>query len=128
MSFLTEDVESETKINSEPKPAFKVPWKVVRAVAITLITGIILAVTYNNCIMCVLGILIFSTLTINCLPGMPLVFFGSIAVLLYHAIDFQKSSVRVEVPLQDIVHVPTWQDMQQYVRVEANAHQRRRAF
>lgn len=128
MSFLTEDIEKPDTDPKSSQPAFKVPWKIVRAISITLITGIILAVTYNNCIVCVFAILVFSTLTINCLPGMPLVFFGSIAVLLYHAIDFQKSSVRVEVPLQDIVHVPTWQDMQQYVRIDANAHQRRRAF
>ena len=46
---------------------------------------------------------------------MPLIFIASAALLLYHAIDYDRASVRVEIPLQDIVHVPTYSDVKRYV-------------
>ena len=123
---MQDDLIHPTSSKNATTTKSRIPWKIIRAFTLTLIAGTVLAITYNSCIVCVLGVLIFSTLTINCLPGMPLVFFATIAILLYNAIDFQRASVRVEVPLQDIVHVPTWKDMQQYVRLETNANQQRR--
>ena len=79
--------------------------------------AIILILTYQRCIWCVVGIAVFSAVTMNCIPLMPLVFLMSLFVLAYHAIDYQRASIRVEVPLQDIVYVPTWEDIHRYVKV-----------
>jgi len=76
-----------------------------------------LLLTYDSCIGCVIGIAIISGLTMNCIPLMPLVFILSIIVLFYHAIDYNKATLSVEVPLQDFVHVPTWNDVKKYVHV-----------
>jgi hypothetical protein len=76
-----------------------------------------LLTTYNKCIVCVLAVAVFSALTMNCVPLMPLVFVLSIAVLLMHAVDYDKATIRLEVPLQDIVYIPTWKDVQEYVHV-----------
>jgi hypothetical protein len=46
---------------------------------------------------------------------MPLIFIVSVAIMLAHAIDYDRASVRVEIPLQDIVHVPTYGDVEKYV-------------
>ncbi len=79
--------------------------------------GAALLLTYDRCIPCVLAVAIFSAVTINCLPFMPLLFLLSLAVLLMHAIDYNKATIKVEVPLQQLVYVPTWKDVQQYVHV-----------
>ena len=86
----------------------------------------ILAITYDHCIPCVIGVLVFSGLTMHCIPYMSIVFILAACVLIYHAIDYKKASIKVEVPLQDVIYVPTWDDLKQYVKVERNAHQRRR--
>ena len=104
----------------------KVPWSLIRAVSITLVMLAILAVTYDQCVPCVIGVLIFSGLTMHCIPYMSVVFIIAGCVLIYHAIDYKKASIRVEVPLSDVIYVPTWDDLKQYVKVERNAHQRRR--
>jgi hypothetical protein len=92
-------------------------WGFLRGVCISTTVGMILVLTYQRCIWCVVAIAIFSAMTMNCLPLMPLVFLMSLFVLAYHAIDYQKASIRVEVPLQDIVYVPTWDDISRYVKV-----------
>ena len=89
----------------------------MRGVALSATVGIVLVLTYHNCIWCVLAITLFSGLTMNCIPLMPLVFLMSLLVLLFHAIDYQRASIRVEVPLQDIVYVPSWDDLTKYVKV-----------
>jgi hypothetical protein len=89
----------------------------IRGTCISAIMGMVLILTYQKCIWCVVGIAFFSAVTMNCLPMMPLVFLLSIFVLAYHAIDYQKASIRVEVPLQDIVYIPTWEDVSKYVKV-----------
>jgi hypothetical protein len=89
----------------------------LRGACISAIVGMILILTYQKCIWCVVGIAIFSAVTMNCIPLMPLVFLLSLFVLAYHAIDYQKASIRVEVPLQDIVYIPTWDDVSKYVKV-----------
>ena len=92
-----------------------------------------LAATYNACVWCVLGILVLSVATINCLPGMPVVFLACVCVLLYNVTDYKSASLRVEVslwvgcdlalartngmwvqvPLARIV--PTYDDLKQYI-------------
>jgi hypothetical protein len=89
----------------------------LRGVLLSATVGIVLALTYHKCIWCVLGIAVLSALTMNCIPLMPLVFLMSLVVLMTHAIDYQRASIRVEVPLQDIVYVPSWNDFAKYVKV-----------
>jgi len=93
------------------------PWKLAWNALLVMILAGVLFLTYDSCIGCVIGIAIISALTMNCIPLMPLVFILSIIVLLYHAIDYNKATLRVEVPLQDFVHIPTWNDVQKYVHV-----------
>jgi len=92
-------------------------YKFLRGVALSATVAIVLVLTYHKCIWCVLAIAIFSALTMNCIPLMPLVFLMSLFVLMFHAIDYQRASIRVEVPLQDIVYVPSWDDFARYVKV-----------
>lgn len=82
-----------------------------------VVVSIALLLTYDRCIPCVLGVAIFSAVTINCLPFMPVIFLLSVGVLLMHAIDYDKATIKVEVPLQELVYVPTWKEVQQYVHV-----------
>ena len=82
------------------------------------ILGAILALTYNRCVWCVVGVAIVSALTMNCVPLTPLIFMLSLCVLVMHAIDYRTASIRVEVPLQDVIYIPTWNDMQQYVHLD----------
>ena len=113
-SHSTGDMQEVAVHKSRP---CKVPWPLVRALIMTVGAIVILATTYDRCTGCVLGVMVFAGLTMNCVPGMPLVFVVAILVLLYHAIDYKKSSIKVEVPLQDIVYIPTWGDLKQYVKV-----------
>ena len=89
----------------------------MRGVALSATVAIVLILTYHQCIWCVLAIAVFSALTMNCIPLMPLVFLMSLFVLMFHAIDYQRASIRLEVPLQDIVYVPSWNDFAKYVKV-----------
>ncbi len=73
--------------------------------------------TYDQCIWCVLGIMCLSALTMNCIPFMPIVFMLSLATLIMRAVNYDNATIKVEVPLQNVIHVPTWDDMQQYVSV-----------
>lgn len=93
------------------------PWKLVWYICLVALLVCALLLTYDSCIGCVIGIAIISGLTMNCIPLMPLVFILSIIVLFYHAIDYNKATLSVEVPLQDFVHVPTWNDVKKYVHV-----------
>jgi hypothetical protein len=36
---------------------------------------------------------------------------------LLHSIDYNKATIKVEVPIQDVIYVPTWSDLQEYVRL-----------
>jgi hypothetical protein len=78
----------------------------------------ILALTYDRCVWCVVGVAAASALTMNCVPLTPIVFMLSSAVLIMHAIDYRSASIRVEVPLKDVVYIPTWKDVKQYVHVD----------
>ena len=91
--------------------------KFLRGVALSATVAIVLILTYHQCIWCVLAIAVFSALTMNCIPLMPLVFLMSLFVLMFHAIDYQRASIRLEVTLQDIVYVPSWNDFAKYVKV-----------
>lgn len=97
-------------------------FKFLRGVALSAAVAMVLVLTYHRCIWCVLGIAVFSALTMNCIPLMPLVFLMSLFVLIFHAIDYQRASIRVEVPLQDIVYVPSWDDLAKYVKVAPFQH------
>lgn len=74
-----------------------------------------LALTYQRCYWCVLSIMVISAVTMNCIPFMPVIFLVSLAVLLMHAVDYDNATIKVEVPLQNMVYVPTWNDVQKYV-------------
>jgi hypothetical protein len=78
----------------------------------------ILALTFDRCVWCVVGVAVASALTMNCVPLTPIVFMLSSAVLIMHAIDYRSASIRVEVPLKDVVYIPTWKDVKQYVHVD----------
>ena len=91
----------------------RVLWNIALVAALT---GALL-VTYDRCITCVLAITILSLLLLNCVYGMPLVFVLSLGVLLFHAIDYQRATIKVEVPLGDIVYSPTLDDVERYVHV-----------
>ena len=98
-------------------------WKLslIRGLALTAVVGVALLLTYDRCIGCVVAIAIFAALTMNCVPLMPLVFLLSMLVLVMHAIDYQRASIRVEVPLQDVIYVPTWDDVAKYVKLAPSA-------
>jgi hypothetical protein len=82
------------------------------------VLGAILGLTYNRCVWCVVSVAVVSALTMNCVPLTPIIFMLSMAVLVMHAIDYRSASIRVEVPLQDVVYIPTWDDVQNYVHVD----------
>ena len=96
--------------------------KIAIKVAMLGIMAVALSLTYDKCIGCVLCIAIFSAMTMNCIPLMPIVFVLSVVVLLYHSIDYNKATIKVEVPLQDVMYIPTWKDVQEYVHVTPNTH------
>lgn len=89
--------------------------KILRKLMFTFALGLALVLTYNRCIECVLCIAILSGLTMSCIPSMPLVFILSCAVLLMHAIDYRNATIKVEVPLENFVSIPSWDDMHKYV-------------
>ena len=55
-----------------PQPPKRNWWKTLRPFLVTCLVGGALALTYSACPICVLAILVFAALTINCLPGLPL--------------------------------------------------------
>jgi hypothetical protein len=77
--------------------------------------GVGLALTYNRCIECVFCILLLSGVTMSCIPTMPMVFMLSCFVLLMHAIDYRNASIKVEVPLENLMYIPTWDEVHKYV-------------
>jgi len=87
----------------------------IRNVVLTVVLGVGLVVTYNRCIECVFCIMLISGLTMSCIPTMPLVFMLSCGVLLMHAIDYRDATIKVEVPLENLVYIPTWDDVHKYV-------------
>ena len=115
--MLTMDSSNSSTPNESFSPSPSWLLKFLRGMALSATVGIILVLTYHQCIGCVLAIALFSALTMNCVPLMPLVFLMSLFVLMFHAIDYQRASIRVEVPLQDIVYVPTCDDVTKYVKV-----------
>lgn len=80
-----------------------------------LVTGLVL--TYQTCVACVLGIALVSLLLIQVVPMMPVVFLVSMAVLLYHSVDYHAATIKVEVPLSNLVYVPTYDDFKKYVHL-----------
>ena len=111
--------QQDSLANSTSSSSTSSSWliKFLRGVALSATVAIVLILTYHQCIWCVLAIAVFSALTMNCIPLMPLVFLMSLFVLMFHAIDYQRASIRLEVPLQDIVYVPSWNDFAKYVKV-----------
>ena len=94
----------------------------LKGLALTSILAVALVLTFDRCVWCVVGIAAFSGLTMNCVPMMPLIFMLSMLTLIMHAVDYQKASIRVEIPLQDMIYVPTWDDFHRYVKVAHNAN------
>jgi hypothetical protein len=89
----------------------------VAKAAVVCVIAAALYLSYNSCIKCVICIAIVSGVTMNCVPLMPLVFVMSVTVILLHSIDYNKATIKVEVPIQDVIYVPTWSDLQEYVRL-----------
>ena len=79
---------------------------------------LILMLTYQTWVLCVLGIAVISLLLIQ-VPFMPIVFGLSMFVLLYHSVDYRSATVKVEVPLSNFVYVPTVDDFRKYVHMSA---------
>ena len=80
-----------------------------------LLLGVVLAVTYDRCLTCVWCVAVLSLLTLNCIPGMPIIFLMSAAVLLLHAIDYNRATIKVEIPLGDLI--PSYDTVRPYVHV-----------
>ena len=80
-----------------------------------------LVATYDTCVGCVITVALLSLLLMSVVPLMPVVFLVSVGVLLYHAIDYRTATVRVEVPLQNLVYVPTYDDVRKYVHLAPDA-------
>ena len=97
--------------------------KFLRSLVMVSILSGILVLTYDKCITCVVVVAIISGLTMTCIPLMPLVFMVSTAILLLHAIDYNSATIRVEVPLQNVIYVPTWKDVEEYVHVSPSESQ-----
>jgi hypothetical protein len=95
--------------------------KFLRSLFLVSVLSGILVLTYDKCIICVIVVAIISGLTMTCVPLMPLVFMVSTAVLLLHAIDYNSATIRVEVPLQNVIYIPTWKDVEDYVHVSPNS-------
>ena len=117
-----EEVEPTTKVTKKKKGCCGCTRKYwlrfgLNCAFVGVLTGI-LALTYNRCVWCVVGVAIASALTMNCVPLTPLVFMLSAGVLIMHAIDYRSASIRVEVPLKDVVYIPTWKDVESYVHVD----------
>ena len=112
---MQEDIDNESS-----KTQYKCPFatKMLKSMLLCSILTIALVLTYNRCISCVVIIALIAALTMSCVPLMPLVFLISSSVLFFHAIDYDKASIRVEVPLQTMIHVPTWNDVNQYVHID----------
>ena len=89
----------------------------VAKAAVVCVMAAALYLSYNSCIKCVICIAIVSGVTMNCVPLMPLVFVMSVTVIFLHSIDYNKATIKVEVPIQDVIYVPTWSDLQEYVRL-----------
>ena len=95
----------------------RVLWNVL---LVGLLTGA-LALVYQTCISCVMAIAVLSLLLMNCVPGMPIVFLLSVGVLLAHAIDYNNATIRVEVPIGNLVHLPSYAELKKsldYVHVD----------
>ena len=99
----------------------RLAWKA--ALLAALVAALVL--TYQSCVPCVMGVALLALLTIHCLPGASVVFVACVCVLLYHAVDVKSASIRVQIPLNDIVRVPTYaqlqDDFRNYVHVDASA-------
>ena len=91
--------------------------KFLRSLMMVSILSGVLILTYDKCITCVIIVAVISGTTMTCVPLMPLVFMVSTAVLLLHAIDYNSATIRVEVPLQNVIYIPTWKDVKDYVHV-----------
>ena len=65
-------------------------WKIAGKAALVGGLAAALLLTYDKCIECVLCVAVMSAITMNCVPLMPLVFVLSVAVLMMHAIDYDK--------------------------------------
>jgi hypothetical protein len=94
-----------------------------RKIIFTVVMGVVLAFTFDKCISCVFVILVLSGLTMSCIPTMPIIFLLCCGVLLMHAIDYRNASIRVEVPLENFVYIPTWDDVHKYVHVSGSKEQ-----
>ena len=91
--------------------------KFLRNAMFTAVLAGMLILTYDKCVGCVLAIAVVSGLSMTCIPGSPVIFILALSVLLYHAVDYKNATVKVEVPLENFVYIPTWDDVEKYVHV-----------
>jgi hypothetical protein len=92
-------------------------WKLALVAALTAT----LLLTYEHCIVCVVCVSVLALLTLNCVPLMPLVFALSVGILVWHSVDIKQSTVRVEIPLNNLIYVPSYSDIEQYVHFQPGA-------
>jgi hypothetical protein len=69
--MMTSADDDEAPQQQPQQPLYKLTLQRLRPFLLTCVIGGILAGTYSACPICVFVILIFSALTINCLPGIP---------------------------------------------------------
>ena len=93
-------------------------WRMLRGLLFSIGLGIALYLTYNQCVKCVIVIAIISGLTMTCIPTMPIVFLISCTVLILHLIDYHSATVKVEIPLENFVYIPSWDDVNKYVHMD----------
>ena len=79
-----------------------------------------LALTYDSCVGCVVAIALVALLLIQ-LPFMPIVLIVAMGLLLVHAVDYQSATFKVEIPIADVVYVPTMDDLRKYVHMTPHA-------
>ena len=119
-----EDAEGSNNTNSSNRSCLsKTTAKFLRSLVMVSILSGVLLLTYDKCITCVIAVAVISGLTMTCIPLMPLVFMVSTAILLLHAIDYNSATIRVEVPLQNVIYIPTWKDVEEYVHVSPSESQ-----
>jgi hypothetical protein len=71
--------------------------------------------TYQHCVLCVIFVGLFAMMTMQCIPMMPLLFMASSFAVLLHVVDYEKATIKVEVPLSNII--PSWYDISQHISV-----------
>ena len=102
-------------VAAQPPPMPLISTRLMCQIAGLVLLGGGLGLAYNRCLTCVWGIAALSLLTLNCIPGMPVIFLMSAAVLLMHAVDLNRATLKMEIPLGDLI--PSYDSVRPYVHL-----------